>query len=268
MKKLALIIDESGAKGDSNNQEQYEGEFGIMVGFLIPYEVLEQCRKQSEFIFHELQIEGKLHITDLENDEQKRIRDTIYMIFKENSIGWFYHSISVQRFFENENKYKSSSSEKSSLHYELFQGVFYKALDFYRKHDEDIKKIDIKIITDNLDTGIIKKFKRKLQDTITIMTGNSLTKEINTYNKETNTLLKATKTTQVKGSMIQWEDIQFEIITENSHLTFIADILANSTHYYIKQEIIKNKDINLNSKIAIKNHPLKDYVMELNDFQF
>ena len=105
------------------------------------------------------------------------------------------------------------------------------------------------------------------------MTKRTLSKTLHTYNKETNELISCTRTSklevrEIEGENIQWEDIQFEIITENSNLTFIADILANSTHYYIKQEIIKNKDINLNSKIAVKNHPLKEQVMCCNTFDF
>ncbi|MBY0540369.1 MAG: hypothetical protein K2P52_03020 [Campylobacterales bacterium] len=273
MQKLALIIDESGAKNYSDKQEQYEGEFGIMVGFLIPYEYLEMCKDTSKSIFHEFKNNGKLHITDLEDNEQKKLRDKVYMLFKEYKVGWFYHGTFVQDFFESENKLKLSSNQKSSLHYEVFKGVFFKALDFYRMHCKDIKKIDIEIITDNLDKGIIKLFKKNLQDSIILMTKRTLSKTLHTYNKETNELISCTRTSklevrEIEGENIQWEDIQFEIITENSNLTFIADILANSTHYYIKQEIIKNKDINLNSKIAVKNHPLKEQVMCCNTFDF
>ena len=51
MKTFYLIIDESGAKGYSENTEKYLQEFGVMVGFLVPSEYLMVWRSKSEKIF-------------------------------------------------------------------------------------------------------------------------------------------------------------------------------------------------------------------------
>ena len=51
MKTFYLIIDESGAKGYSENTEKYLQEFGVMVGFLVPSEYLMVWRSKSEKFF-------------------------------------------------------------------------------------------------------------------------------------------------------------------------------------------------------------------------
>lgn len=51
MKTFYLIIDESGAKGYSENTEKYLQEFGVMVGFLVPSEYLMDWRSKSEKFF-------------------------------------------------------------------------------------------------------------------------------------------------------------------------------------------------------------------------
>lgn len=64
-----------------------------------------------------------------------------------------------------------------------------------------------------------------------------------------------------KGYSSNTEKIQGEFGVMVGYLVpFIADILANSTHFYLNKAVKENINIELNSKEAIKEHPLSNLV--------
>ncbi len=71
MRSLTFVVDESGAKGFSNNRESVIGELGVMAGLLIPVEFLNQAEADISSIVSEFSAIGKLHITDLELGAQQ-----------------------------------------------------------------------------------------------------------------------------------------------------------------------------------------------------
>ena len=105
MIKAYLIIDESGAKGYSKNIEKKEGEFGVMVGYLVPFNALNDLRYQANQSFQEISDENKIHITDLTKSQMHKAREIVYTNFKHMKACWFYNAIYVNGFNNAYNKH-------------------------------------------------------------------------------------------------------------------------------------------------------------------
>lgn len=100
MEKIILVIDESGAKGYSDQQESYSGEVGVMAGFLIPDKRLKEVRKDLEDIRQRYLTNGKLHIADLDPTQQETLRKDIFKYFLNSKIHCVYEAIHVEGFFQ------------------------------------------------------------------------------------------------------------------------------------------------------------------------
>lgn len=258
-----LVIDESGAKGYSDKEEKNDGEIGLMAGYLLRKESINEARKRVDDLFDSIPSNGKRHLTDLKKEQQEEARDICYGIFKYNRIPWFYNAIYSQGFYEaNNNENRGSIKERELLHSKIFLGVFLKAIS-YVCHSFEIDEINLTIISDNLDKGVIKIFKKEVGDHIKIMTGKSLEKELTSFNKIENKIYSAKMETKVIGGVVfpMLKSINFDIQCENSSVTFMADILANSALYHINKIIEKNSNFDVNSKQAISSHPLHEFVV-------
>ncbi|HIP36564.1 MAG TPA: hypothetical protein EYG85_06895 [Crocinitomix sp.] len=257
MVKAYLIIDESGAKGYSKNTEKIEGEFGVMVGYLVPFDALSDLKYQSNQSFKKISNKDKIHITDLTKNQMHEAREILYANFQHLKACWFYNAIYVNGL---NNAYKNFD-DKELLHSELFKGIFFKAIACIYDTTKS-KDIYIEVISDTIDKGVIKKFKESLSDIINIFTNKNLIKSSTGYDKSTNEIIHYTHTTTVKhdDSMVLFNSIKYDIKYEDTSITFIADILANSTNYYLKETIKEKLNIKLNSIEAIKYHPLSNLV--------
>lgn len=129
MNKYVLILDESGAKAFSNKEEQYAGEFGLMCGLLVPEILLPEIRELAENSFSVFSQDGKLHLTDLRQEEQHTVREIFYDILKSRNLSWCYEAIYSQGLYESENNEdRGGGGERVLLHSELFLGVFFKSV--------------------------------------------------------------------------------------------------------------------------------------------
>ncbi len=261
MVKVYLIIDESGAKGYSNNKEKIEGEFGVMAGYLIKDNNIQKVKLFFKEYFEYNTKSKKIHITDLSNNEQKNYRDKLYNLFINHKISWIYNAIYVNGFYNaNENL------SKELLHEELLKGVFTKAVSLVYDTYKD-KNIHIEVITDTIDNTTLKKFNKCLNDFISISTNKNIERIHKKPNKETQRSEEFKLTTKVKldPNISIFESLTYNVQCENNSLTFVADVLANTTNHYLKERVNIDKDIVLNSLDAIKNHPLSHLVYGCNN---
>ena len=74
MKEVIFVLDESGAKGYSDNTERYLGELGVVAGYLLPSECLIRVVTELEAIRSNFFTDGKIHITDLSPEQQEAER--------------------------------------------------------------------------------------------------------------------------------------------------------------------------------------------------
>jgi hypothetical protein len=79
MSKIYLICDESGSKGFSDNAEKFEGEFGLFAGYFLTEDNIGEMKIVFETIYKEYSgHDGKLHITDLDETEQRKLRTVVF----------------------------------------------------------------------------------------------------------------------------------------------------------------------------------------------
>lgn len=276
MDKAYFICDESGAKGYSENREKYEGEIGVIAGFIIPESYILEVRLELDLIRDKYLTEGKLHITDLESKQQEQLRYDIFEYIIGKQIPCVYEAIHVEGFYENskfltgliEEFKKSSHSKiktsnnprKELLQTELFQGAFGKAvafcIDFINKETQLI------IITDQIDYSIKKKYQSAAERLLSIGEIES-SKDITAFNSETKEILKGNITQTINdphGVLGDFSGISFKIEIEDSSLTLAADVVANSLNYHFKNREGKLIGDSLHTVVAIKNHPLQSLI--------
>ncbi|WP_318463120.1 hypothetical protein [Photobacterium leiognathi] len=265
MKKFALVVDESGSKGYSRKKGNDANAFGIMCGYLIEDDWVDAVR----IGFNQLLLpvtntinNGKLHITDLEPEQQEYARKIICEKFSDIGVIWFYSAIYQQGFYESVHNRGGDKKNKRGelLHAELFYHLLVKVLDYISKTED--REISISIISDTVDKKTLKEFEKKISDYVNVITGKRNEYKYTQYDEDTGTYSKFTMVSEVianNGTLLDVLDLKFS--SEDSSLTFVADILSNMAYYYIKDNIKKDSNIKLNSISAIDKHPLKDFVL-------
>lgn len=259
---MILVLDESGAKGYATNNEKYYGEVGVMAGYLytedeINYFELIIRHAISEF---DKRGKGKFHIVELGEVEQKLLRDKVFHAIKELKLQWFYKAIYSEGFHQAEFASGRAGQEnrKKSLHVELFEKMLIQSLCMASSVGK--KNLNLVIKTDNVDLGTLKKFNEVAES----LCNTFLQKETKVFKYVRNTNNKFVKVfsyISVKNeSMPKFENISINIECDSSPLTLVADVLANSVNYYLRERQKENLGSSLNHKEAIKNHPLVDFV--------
>lgn len=275
MNQVIFVMDESGAKGYSDNIESTPGEFGVMAGYLIPIDCLSLVKSELDAIRSNFFSEGKVHITDLLPQQQEELRKSIFDYFIQRKIYWVYEAVYVQGFFEsvdflNQLTKKAHDSRRSNiqvswketkelLHSELFQGAFGKALAFCL--DQVGSPFELRVITDQTDSSIIKKFQSKADALLSL--GKEKIHEKTGFNKETKQVVRwsiATKVSASEDAIGDFSGISYSIACEDSSLTLAADVLVNSVHYHLKLLQSKSAGVALNVASSISNHQLSRLV--------
>lgn len=278
--KIVLILDESGAKGYSNNAESVPGELGVMAGYLISYEQFDSIKNDLDAIRANYLVEGKVHITDLDPEQQKSLRCSIFELFIKAQIPWIYEATYVQGFYEHaeymeEIHQDAKQSRKSNikvsgnkkyelLHAELFLGIFGKALALCE--DSGLSDFDVEIITDRTDTEILRKFEQSADDILNF--GQKRAHKVTGYDPDKKQVVEGIFTIQmvdVEGKLGDYSGITYSIRCEDNSLTLAADVLVNSVYYHLKQFQKTHVGIPLNKTEAISGHPLQSLVYGTHD---
>lgn len=256
--KAVLVIDESGAKGFSKKGESYKGEVGLMAGYLFPEEFLSYMREFTSKLFKSINSDGKLHLTDLSAEQQEQVRSIVYDLFLSNSTCWFFEAISVEGFYQSvHDKDRAGSGENELLHAKLFAGIFSKAVDRLKVNNPS--SIHISVITDTISETTQKQFKSEVASYISFSTGNNVQGVFTSYDRDTDVVSKYKTESSVDfGDINVLKNLELEIKCEDTPLTFVADILANSAYYYVKNNLSKEPMLKPNSSTAIKGHPLSN----------
>ncbi|MDD3465533.1 MAG: hypothetical protein PHE67_00170 [Campylobacterales bacterium] len=279
MTEIYMVIDESGAKGYSDNQEKEPGELGVAAGFLVPKEYLQLFKLELERIRSGFEHNGKFHITDLTPEQQTSLREQIYELFIEKKIYCVYEAIYVQGFYDHfkrndeliktsleglESKIATSNNPKyESLHKWLLSDVITKGMAFCE--DMNIKKpFLLNIITDNLD----KSIREDAEKVVAGFLGITDKKEyrVSGYDRENKQVVERHFSTQIKASADAIGDftgIEFNVSSEDSALTMAADVIANGLYRHLKEKQKDTLGAALHSKEIVSSHPLKDILYNI-----
>jgi hypothetical protein len=271
MGQVVFVVDESGAKGYSDNMEMSPGEIGVMAGYFVSEADLVSVKSDLDMIRNAFLIDGKVHIAELGLKQQELLRERVFAYFFEKKIPWVYEAIYVQGFFENAkflNQLTKEAHELRSsniqiswqernelLHSELFLGLFGKSIEFCSEYTDE--RVLLNIITDVLDAGIMKKFKDSADALLHL--GQETTRKVTGFDKETSKVVSGkvvTRTSLPADILRESSRISYTLACEDSSLTMAADVLVNSVNHYLKKySAMERGSLNVNK--AISEHPLK-----------
>ncbi|MFM5540232.1 hypothetical protein ACET8U_21870 [Aeromonas veronii] len=260
MRRIVLVVDESGEKGFSKKPEVYPGAFGVMSGYIFLEEGIEEVRGIFDRLTNDFKVNGKLHLTDLPSEQQDLVRKRVFSFFREGKVGWFYQAIYSQGHYQSIFEPDRGGEGKSErLHTKLFYGLFVKAVSRARLDSGD--SLHIRIITDLVDMKTVREFQIEADHFINVLQGIKISRYFQSYDHENRKPIKTYVDTQVvTKNPASFKSLEYSIESEDSSLTFVADVLANSAHYYLKKKQDTNTGIDLNSRLAIGSHPLSDLV--------
>ena len=269
--KAYFVMDESGAKGYSDNHEQSYMEFGVAAGFLCHDSDFGRIKAAADVRFASYKNpDGKIHITDIEDSQKEALRKDVFEFVKENNLKIYYSAICVEGFFEGNKpnpipqnlSYALPKEPKKSMHSELLgiasSDALADAIDSFGEVDE------YHIVTDNLD----KKYVEDIDKYIKELSEKEKSVIKTAFDKTTRTVNRF----KIERHKSVYTDVfdsvqQVDISTEVSPITLIADVLANSIHYYIAENQNKNSNVKLMSKDALEGFPVVDNVV-FADFKF
>lgn len=263
---MVLALDESGEKQYSNKPESEQDGLGVMAGILLTDKDMSQLSNICKELFSDYHCVGKRHITELDKKQQEQLRYDVVTLFKVNRIRWFYEAIHSQGFYDNfntENRlgYKTYGEKKKHLlHAKLFRGVLNKSIDLLAQGGRS--PVYIKIITDRIDKPILNKFNQEAEDLLITWLGGEKSITVRSYDIARKKVIEKQLKSWIKiEGFCPFENLDYEIVCENSEITFLADILANMTYYYLRKAQKHYPGSKLNSKAAILGHPLIDLVI-------
>ncbi|HCE4735512.1 TPA: hypothetical protein NGU80_004705 [Vibrio parahaemolyticus] len=259
MDNMVLVLDESGAKGYAKNDEKFDGEVGVMAGYLYTeQEIADIERMFGQFTSpFSKSTDGKFHVTDLDELDQKKLRDAIFFAIRKTKMQWFYKAIYSKGFHQSEFKEGRGGQQdnKKLLHVELFENMLIMSL--CMAHSVGKKNLKFLVKTDNIDSGTLKKFESAASFIRDIFLQNE--REIFRYVNDNGKYQKEIAHTSITSDSIpKFDNISIEIECELSPLTVAADILANSVNYYLRKKQKDSLGISLNNREVIKAHPVSD----------
>lgn len=271
METVLLVMDESGAKGYDDNQEQQQGELGVMAGFALPASKIQPFVNGLTEIVGSFEVDGKLHITDIAPSDQERLRQCLFNYFSQCHVLWFYEAIYVQGFYESHGRTKALAEEakktrrsnvklsqnpsRESLHAELFLGAFAKGLAFALDNIE--RGCHLMVVTDRVDKAVLKLFEAGVERFLGV--GNPRRTEVTGFDVEKKEVVKGTVEVSVVSGAEALGDlsgITYEIECADNFLTLAADVLANSVRHHLNQTQATTPGAAINSLQAISGHPL------------
>lgn len=272
MKKVFLIIDESGAKGYADNKEQYAGEIGVMAGYIFGEEQLDTIQCSLDAIQNNYISDGKMHITNLSPEDQLSLRHEIFNFLLKSKTPCLYEAIHSEGFhkeFQSEtyriakikesqkSKIRTSNhAEKWLLHEELFQGIFGKALAWCIDNIGD--EFKLAIITDRIDDTLKKRFIIMADEFLNLTKPTFL--KTKGYDLDKKEKLTGSITTSIKNADDLLGDLSkatYSINHENSSLTLAADVIANSIYHHFETRPNEDRFKDLHNKEGLSGHKLE-----------
>ena len=275
MRSVTFVVDESGAKGFSDNREAVVGELGVIAGLLIPTECVSQVEANISAMLSGLSSTGKIHITDLGPDAQQKVRESLFSYLLSVRAGWVYEAMYVEGLHSHQqlvsdmgavaktqrrsNIRLSGNERLASLHQELFLGAFGKGVAFCMDHLGN--EVSIDVITDRVDGSVLKSFDEAAQRLLNV--GGRKDTWVSGFDLDSKTVVRGFVTTEISVGVDQLGDftgIKYNISESTSVLTLAADVVANSVHHHLKSLQAKKPGCALNTVDAIAGHPLANIV--------
>lgn len=274
MKTVYFIVDESGAKGFASNVEAELGEFGIAAGYFVRESLL--CRVRDDFNAIRAKVtgghEGKSHVVALTPAQQRSARSLVFDYLLDRDMYCCYEAIYVQGFHAATVRVNNISSsdvkrppnehysklrpENPRLISELFTHLFGKAMAY--AIDNYGQKVTLKVIVDTTDASVLNEYRKGAKQLLNVFKPkvvsrvgwNSSSKKRIVHKAEIHTTFSAAEVEKL------FSQVEFDIVSEDSGLTFAADVLVGSIRHHLMNKVKTVGPGKLNSKHAIAGHVL------------
>lgn len=269
-----LIADESGAKGYHNRSESYLGETGVFAGYLVSKALLEELKSELAKVASQyFRDSSKYHISDLQDSSKQALRTDVFQVLANYGVTCVYEAIHVEGFKAEHDRIEaikndasaarkspvriSRNRSKESLHQELFQGLFAKAVAYCI--DTYGQNYHLIILTDRLDRPIFAGLGKTAKELLNFEPSR---KHVSAWDPDSREVVTGTITTTVEiptsygMDEIASASYEFQMDEQNSPLVLGADILANSINYIFRSRPAEDVGNPLNDRNAIGVHAL------------
>lgn len=275
MQTVYFIVDESGAKGFSTNLEAELGEFGILAGYFVREQLLDRVRGELEAIRDEIaeDHEGKAHVVALSPGQQRAARRKVFDYLLDRDMYCCYEAMYVQGLHAATARtnaiprpdiprppnvhYSDPRPEDPRLISELFYSLFGKALAY--AIDNFGREVTLKVIVDNTDDGVMDEYRKGAQRLLDVFKPKIVTRTGFDKAEKKKLVHAAEMRTTVSRPEVElfFSKAKFDISTEDSGLTFAADILVGSVRHHLMKKVKAAGPSSLNSRDAISGHALE-----------
>ncbi len=245
-----FIYDEAGAKTEKDK----EHEFGVVSGFILTDKEKEVLliKKIKEIVKkHNLEGLKKLHISAINSKEKKDIlQEEVLSLLNNLDIVWTYNGTKISNFHSFE-KGERKRFALPTLYENCIINTFGNVVDYYSIYHAKSNK-EIEFISDSIDKEIKDSLSHLLQRLLNIKEKEEIP-IYKGYDKE--------KRKPILESLLKVENNlesiifpKYTIKSEDSYLTFVADILTYHTF-----KILKNNSLEegINNHKIMKNHLCK-----------
>ena len=287
---VIFACDESGAKGKGDKREAYPGEVGVFAGFLVPEEIDLTARPVFQAIYEKYKPPtGKLHISDLPQDQQVALRQDVYAAIGKLNLPCFWYAIHVEGFHNSYQTEKKSLDELTmnlseacpqprvkggslqvsppSMHEELFAGLYRHLIAFLEEQCQE--QVSIEIRTDQIDRPILKDFEKAAEQ---LFDEGLLSETRFGYDTVTKKLVEG----RIEFEVIWPPSMRIHVVVTRLVINPVrggdgyvlaADVLANSLNYLFKNRGQSELYNPLNEPRAIRRHPLADQLTAIRDWR-
>lgn len=110
--RYILAIDEFGFLGYADHDERFPGEFGLAAGVLYSPSSEELIERSTTKAGFQPRPGGKLHITDLDREQQERLRDHVSDLVESEDLVLFYSAVSAAG-YHGEHRRRQELSDRA-----------------------------------------------------------------------------------------------------------------------------------------------------------
>ncbi len=276
--KVNLLIDESGRLGYSD-KETLDDDITVVAGVIIdPYD-LQKFSKVVYKILDSISLDvadsnGKIHITDLPPNKMEYLREQIFNAIETFQLPLVFTSLLSKKIHDKYSKNVkehdllvasqaikgiSLNSNKTrfveSYQVQAFNYTYIKAVIFCLKNLNI--PVELEVVTDRIDEEIVRLYKEKINEFHDI--GNDKPMRGSRYIKGTGVVQKyeVTVKSAINDPMDSLIKNSIGFLTQEPIVhSIVADVVANSVHYYLKESIASVSNGKFDELEAIKKHPL------------
>ena len=276
---FVLAIDEAGALGYADHDEQKPGEFGLAGGVLYPKSEEQRIQRMVERAAFKAKPGEKLHITAMEPSEQERLRQFLEDLVTAESLWLFYSAVSVAGYYQEhlrrgELAAKANASRRSKVKIagakrtdpdrlleDVYRNIVFDAVAWC--NDEFKGDYHLTVRSDRTDEGILAD----LEHTVTslLQLEHNETTKVTGFDPGTEKVVEGSvsagwKLPESYEINCTRENLSVDVNPLTRELALLPDTSVNWILYLLSNRVSENPNAALNDKAALKGFPLAERI--------